>query len=162
MFHRQRIAALLLRFPFLSSGLRFVARQLHGRFSAGVVGVVLNTRGEILIVEHVFHPESPWGLPGGWLHQREAPTVALERELLEELGIMVEVGKPLLVSTGYSSTNHIDISFLCRTDSDAIALSSELLDFRWVPPEALPRMNPFHTASVAATIGTSDNKVLSQ
>jgi len=132
---------------------------MHGRFSAGVVGVVLNVHGEILIVEHVFHPECPWGLPGGWLNPGEAPQDGLRREMLEELGIAVEVGQPLLVNTGYSSRTHLDISFLCQTNSAAISLSSELLDFRWVTPATLPRMKPFHTASVAAVMTASGNEV---
>src|SRR5438477_5793662 len=81
-----RVAQFLLRYPFLAKVIKHVVRLFQGRYSAGVVGVVVNPRGEFLLVEHVFHPDCPWGLPGGWMGWREAPVDAVQRELSEETG----------------------------------------------------------------------------
>ena len=46
----------------------------------------LMTQGQVLLVEHVFHPYAPWGLPGGWIDRNESPSqTAVIRELQEEL-----------------------------------------------------------------------------
>src|SRR5688572_8171844 len=76
----RQVARILLQYPILAVLIRKIVRLFQGRYTAGVVGVVVNARGEVLIVEHVFHPESPWGLPGGWLGWREDPHLAVARE----------------------------------------------------------------------------------
>ena len=37
------------------------------KFLVGVVGVVLNDVGQILLVKHTYRGKYPWGLPSGWL-----------------------------------------------------------------------------------------------
>jgi 8-oxo-dGTP diphosphatase len=142
MLRRRRIAQVM----------RYSFRQLQGWYTAGVVGVVVNSRSEVLLVEHVFHPEWPWGLPGGWLGRGESPQHGLQRELQEETGLSVSILRPLLIDNGYYFRTHLDISFLCRAENEVQALSSELLDYRWVRPDDLPEMVPFHAASIAAAI----------
>jgi len=137
--------------------MRFAFHMLQPRFTAGVVGVVLNSRGEVLLVEHVFHPRAPWGLPGGWLERGETPIQGLQRELREEMGIQVSVSRPLLVETGYYYQSHLDIAFLCQAESEVSSLSSELLDYRWTNLEDLPEMLPFHHAAVL--VATSQRKI---
>jgi 8-oxo-dGTP diphosphatase len=54
--------------------------------------IVLNKQGKILLLQRsskdVFEP-GKWELPGGKLEQGQDTTHALEREVLEEAGIMV-------------------------------------------------------------------------
>jgi 8-oxo-dGTP diphosphatase len=145
-----RIALSLLRRKTVARMMRYSFRQLQGWYTAGVVGVVQNAAGEILIVEHVFHPEYPWGLPGGWLNRGESPQSGLQRELREETGLAVRIVRPLLIENGFYFRTHLDISFLCLAQNEVQALSSELLAYRWVRPEALPELLPFHAASIAA------------
>jgi 8-oxo-dGTP diphosphatase len=129
--------------------LRYVYRLGQPRFSAGVVGVILNANNEVLLVEHVFHPRYPWGLPGGWLGANEHPIEALKRELREEASLDISVENLLLVTT-VQHFRHLDIAFLCRAESKVGDLNSELLDFRWTALDALPHeMAPFHRAAIA-------------
>jgi 8-oxo-dGTP diphosphatase len=151
----RQVARLLLRYPILAVIIRKIVRLFQGRYTAGVVGVVINSRGEVLIVEHVFHPDCPWGLPGGWLGWREAPHLAIARELKEETGLIVEVIKPLLVERGYSKT-HLDIAFLCIARTEPISLSSELLSYQWIHPNRVPEMLSFHKRSIAAALASDD------
>jgi ADP-ribose pyrophosphatase YjhB (NUDIX family) len=122
----------------------------QARYTAGVVGVIFNQVGKILVVEHVFHPNWSWGLPGGWLGRGEDPAAALGRELREETGIHITVLRPLLVQAGYRFTSHLDISFICRTEEDVVSISPELLSYAWLEPNAMPRLLPFHVASIEA------------
>lgn len=120
--------------------------------TAGAVGAVYNRDGKILIVEHVFHPKYPWGLPGGWMNRNEDPIQTVARELREETGLQVTVERPLIISAKSELRSHLDFGFLCRADSDEIHLSGELLDYRWITPgdDAVPPMMRFHTAVVEA------------
>ena len=147
--NKRRLSSLWQRAPWLLAFLISILRLTRARFTAGVVGVVCNADGAILVVEHVFHAPETWGLPGGWMGRREAPRDALRRELHEELGLIVSVLEPVHISQG-RDTGHLDMAFLCRAQNDVQYLSGELMDYRWVDPEALPPLPPFHRAAVDA------------
>lgn len=87
MSAKRLLAQLIQKVPPLYTFLLHLLNRISARFTVGVTGVVFNHRGEILLLEHVFHSPSPWGLPGGWVRRRERPQDALRRELLEELGL---------------------------------------------------------------------------
>ena len=150
---KRSLATLLRRYPITQYLLLIVARTIAARFTAGVVGIVLDDAGRVLVVEHVFHPRTPWGLPGGWLESGESPSVGLAREIAEETGLEVEVLRPLLVDvTPYGGRRHLDIAYLCaaRGDVSALNLSREILDYDWVAPDDVPRMVDFHQAAMDA------------
>ena len=123
-----------------------IFRLFQRKYTIGVVGVVINDIGEVLIVEHVFHPKHPWGLPGGWLDHSENPAETIIRELHEELTLTVETGPVLL--TEFTNRNHLDIAFLCDAKSEIGKLSNELLGYQWIKPEALPYIRIFHQRAI--------------
>jgi 8-oxo-dGTP diphosphatase len=135
--------------PWLIDVLRRLYRLGLPRFSAGVVGVIMNANDEILLVEHVFHPRYPWGLPGGWLGANEHPSEALKRELCEEAGLEIVIEDLLLVER-WPHFQHLDVAYLCRPENAVGDLNAELLDFRWAALDDLPpKMSPFHRAAIA-------------
>lgn len=140
------VAHTLRKVPWLIFPARSLWRLRQAKFSAGVVGVIFNNSGEILLVEHVFHPHTPWGLPGGWVGHREEPSDTLRRELQEELGLDVEIGPILLIALGWG--NHLDIAYRCYARGKIKMLSNELLDYRWYPPSQLPELFIFHQRAV--------------
>ncbi|MEL6403448.1 MAG: NUDIX hydrolase [Chloroflexota bacterium] len=143
---RERFASFIRRFPKVMLLPYYAYRFFQPKYSVGVVGVVLNARDEVLLVEHVFHPRVPWGLPGGWIGANEDPAETVVRELKEELNLTVYVER--LVLMGRTQYHHLDIAYLCRTDDSVGALSYELLGHRWVKEQDLPRMNPFHRQAI--------------
>lgn len=66
-----------------------------------VVAGVLFERGRVLLTQRKkgAHLEGLWELPGGKIDPDEDPRDALVRELREELGIEVEVGAPIEVTS---------------------------------------------------------------
>ena len=142
----RQIAALIRRYPFIIHLPYLISRRAQARYTAGVVAVIIDSRGRALIVEHVFHPHHPWGLPGGWLGHDEAPAAAIARELREELQLTVKVIETLHIAK--SSRSHIDIAFLCQAQSSIGKLSKELLDYQWAGPHQLPDMHPFHRRAI--------------
>ena len=151
----RQLAALIRRFPFLTR-LPFRAyRSRQARYTVGVAGVVLDERGRVLVVEHVFHPRHAWGLPGGWIDADEDPAQALKRELREELGLEVDVRGALHVARSFK--DHIDIAYLCHSRGPVARLNAELLDYRWAEADSLPDLRVFHRRAVTLALDADRN-----
>ncbi|MEQ8677398.1 MAG: NUDIX hydrolase [Aggregatilineales bacterium] len=131
-----------------------IFRLFQRKYTIGVVGVVFNKFGEVLIVEHVFHPKHPWGLPGGWLEHSETPSETIIRELREELTLTVETGPVLLME--FTNRNHLDIAFLCNAKSEIGNISKELLGYQWIKPETLPRIRFFHKRAIQQALSFNE------
>ncbi|RIQ19468.1 NUDIX domain-containing protein [Jiangella rhizosphaerae] len=69
------------------------ARQPRKRVSADVL--IRDVSGRILLVEPTYKPG--WDLPGGMAEANEPPDMAARRELHEELGIDLEIGRLLCI-----------------------------------------------------------------
>ena len=142
----QRVARVLRRNPWMVVAAWRVWRLTRPRFTMGVVGVIFNASGHVLLVEHVFHPYLPWGLPGGWVERQEDPAVSLRREMREELALDVEVGA--VVAVELVAHTHVDLAYRCFTRGEIGALSYELLDYGWFDPQHLPGTHLFHQIAI--------------
>jgi 8-oxo-dGTP diphosphatase len=152
---KQRVAAFLRRAPYLMAAASWVYRFRQEHITAGVVGVIANEVGHILLVEHVFHPKHPWGLPGGWMNRRENPDETICREAREETALTIAVVNPLLISRTDYLPHHLDIAYLCRLVGGEVRLSPELLSYRWMNAEQalteVPMVDFHRRALVSAT-----------
>ena len=151
-----RIAAAINRFPLLIRIFHSLWRLTRPHFSAGVIGVLFNPLGEVLVVEHVYHTPPRWGLPGGYVDRGEDPQVAIARELREELDLAVEVGP--VVALERAEGSHLDIAFLCHSNDSVGHLCEELLDYRWVSPDQLPEIRRFHRQAIVSALSFVDIK----
>ncbi|MEO0564996.1 MAG: NUDIX hydrolase, partial [Chloroflexota bacterium] len=106
------------------------------RFTIGAVGVVLDDDSRVLLVEHVFHPKVPWGLPGGWVDRSEDLETSVIREFQEELALKVSVERVLLVEISEAFPSHIDVVYLCQKHGAVGNHSRELLGYDWVSFDA--------------------------
>lgn len=149
---KRTLARIIARLPWSTSVAKGLLWRTRPRFTVGAVGVVLNAQDDVLLVEHVFHPQEPWGLPGGWVERNEGPRDGLKRELREETGLDVIVLEPLLIEKSLLPA-HLDVAFLCRAAGDVCRLSAELTNYRWTPLEDIPPLAPFHDAAVTAARG---------
>ncbi|MEO8611983.1 MAG: NUDIX hydrolase [Chloroflexota bacterium] len=146
----QYVAAFVRKAPWTIALGRVFWRFRQAKFSAGAVGVVFDGQGRVLLVEHVFHPYLPWGLPGGWVDRRESPAETVQRELREELELTVKVGPILMVETEFG--NHLDFAYLCYSDGRVGKLSSELLQYDWYDLANLPRLHKFHYQAITSAM----------
>lgn len=95
-----------------------------------------------------------WDLPGGGVEAGEMLVEALHREMREECGIDVDVGKMLFVAEGErirdSGRTGVWRSFFFRVEGDAaridISAEPEILDYRFVPRAELTPLlwAPYH------------------
>ncbi len=134
----------------------WLIRCITPALRVGVAGVVLNERGEILLLEHVFHRAYPWGLPGGWMARGESPAQTIRRELREEIGLNVEV-ESLLAIEADSDPHYLQIGYLCRALGQPARLNYEILSTRWISPDDLPGpIPPFHQDLIAQSCNFLD------
>ncbi|ASU84227.1 NUDIX domain-containing protein [Nocardiopsis gilva YIM 90087] len=110
-------------------------------------GLITDESGNVLIVDPNYRDH--WTLPGGVVEEGEAPHVACEREVAEEVGLRLTPG-PLLAlhwsaPQGVRPKPFVAFIFDCGTvASDAeITLQEEELDaYAFVEPEEAARMLP--------------------
>lgn len=127
-----------LKRPFVRQLMLWGIRLVVPKQRIGVGLIVMDQQNRILLLNHLFHPVSPWGLPGGWLEREEAPAEGALRELREETGITAVVGPPVHIARE-KTPSHIGMAFLAWADSDQpIVLSHEITEARWFTPETLP------------------------
>ena len=106
-------------------------RLRYGWHGVGVAALIRDDRGRILLVHRTYSNDEPWALPGGWLEGNEPIESALERELLEETGLRVRVGRVSAVErAGFAVVLLMDAELL-----DAVAefrASAEVSEVAWV------------------------------
>ena len=152
---RRTIQRLLTSFGPMKLLLRLAVRIFAPKNLVGVVGVILNDEGQVLLAEHVFRTRYRWGLPGGWVSRGEDPATALARELREELALEIEVGDVLLCRTEATvkrlfSPRSIGVAFMATTRGTPEVSSREILGTRWVPLESAgDELMPFQRDAVA-------------
>jgi 8-oxo-dGTP diphosphatase len=66
-------------------------RTFRPTHAVRVGAIVLNERGELLVVQHARRGERYWTVPGGSVEITESLDVALSREVREETGCVVDV-----------------------------------------------------------------------
>lgn len=119
--------------------------------TVGSNAFIINTKGKFLVVKRADNDEyfsGSWELPGGGVDENETPQESLKREVLEECGLKVEVGKPLGVHNFSINENGkevqvIEITFLCRLEDSEqqVALSHEHSDFQWISQSEIERLS---------------------
>jgi ADP-ribose pyrophosphatase YjhB (NUDIX family) len=131
--------ARIVRLPPVRTALALAVKVLVARHRTGVTVVCFNHAKQVLLLRHVFHPATPWDLPGGWLERDESPAECVLRELREETGLKAELG-PVIRLSREEQPAHISITYLARLNGSmaATTLSSEILESRWFAPDKLP------------------------
>src|SRR5262245_31752165 len=107
------------------------------KYLVGVVGVVFDEQGRVLVLNHTYRNRYPWGLPGGWAGGRERLEAALARELKEETGFEIAVGEVLHVRSGYPRPQ-VDVYFLCDYRGGIFRPDAEISEMRFCSIDELP------------------------
>jgi 8-oxo-dGTP diphosphatase len=116
---------------------RWSVRLIEPRFTASAGAVVVDERGRVLLLKHVFRMGSGWGIPGGFIEHGEQPEEALRRELREEVGLELESAEIVIVRT-MKKTKHLEIIFRCRSQGTVEPRSREIKVASWFAPDRLP------------------------
>jgi ADP-ribose pyrophosphatase YjhB (NUDIX family) len=110
----------------------------NDRFLVGVTGLGVDDHGRVLLARHRFGAPQ-WRFLGGFLHPKERVEDALAREILEETGLVIEVGPVLEVVTGHH-WQRVEVVFAYRVTGGTTVLTSEIEELRGFLPDALPEV----------------------
>lgn len=78
-----------------------------------------------------------WEFPGGKVRAGESPESCLQREILEELGVLIRTKQPLPPVNCHYETGSIRlIPFICEISKGSIR-PAEHSDYRWLSPGEL-------------------------
>jgi len=104
-----------------------------------VAGLVVDDTGRVLLTQRRADQDLPleWEFPGGKIESGEAPTTALIRELQEELGITVSVGRVWdVLFHPYPDYDVLMLVYPCRIDQGE-PKCLEVADMAWTAPSGL-------------------------
>jgi 8-oxo-dGTP diphosphatase len=105
-----------------------------------VAGLIVGDDRRILITQRRADQPLPlqWEFPGGKVELGEAPVAALARELREEIGVTVDVGRIWdALFHAYPTFDLVMLVYACRIREGA-PRAIEVADLAWVEPPALP------------------------
>ena len=129
-----------------------MVRTLSPSHTVGAICVIERADGRVLLVRQAYR--NHWGLPGGLLQRKEAAEDGARREVLEEVGLRVDlVGEPAVVHE--ADPQRVDLVFRARlaTEADADGAqprSPEIIEVRWFAPDALPTLQHETQAAISA------------
>ncbi|MGE3769160.1 MAG: (deoxy)nucleoside triphosphate pyrophosphohydrolase, partial [Kofleriaceae bacterium] len=106
-----------------------------------VAGLVVDDQKRVLITQRAATWSLPlqWEFPGGKVEPGEAPVAALERELLEEIGARVVVGRIWdVLFHAYPAFDLVMLVYACRLAPGEVAKVVEVADLAWVATSELP------------------------
>ena len=103
-----------------------------------VTAAIVEDRGRYFVTRRLkgAHLEGLWEFPGGKIEPGESLADGLRRELQEELGTEVEIGKEVFTVTHHYPDRSVELHFLACT---FLNVPEPLLgqEMRWVPRDEL-------------------------
>lgn len=123
----------------MQTGREAVLRRYPSRPVIGVGGILLD--GErVLLVRRGREPlKGVWSIPGGRVELGESLTGAVERELLEEVGLHVRAVEPVEIfervvrdKEGRVEYHYVLIDYLCDVVGGRLAAGDDAAETRWV------------------------------
>jgi 8-oxo-dGTP diphosphatase len=110
-----------------------IMKHLH------VACAIIEDEGKVLCTQRSKAMSLPlkWEFPGGKIDPNELPEDCLRRELIEELGLHVNIGRALPPQTHHYPTFTVTLyPFICTMEAGKIILH-EHAAVVWLPPEKL-------------------------
>jgi 8-oxo-dGTP diphosphatase len=138
------------------------SRAYPDRPFVGVGAVVVDDAARVLLVKRRFEPlAGQWSLPGGAVDVGETLEACVVREMREETGLDVEVGRVIEVfdrimhdAEGRVQYHYVLVDYVCRPVGGTLTAASDVADVAWVAHGGLAeyRLTDKATAVIAQGI----------
>lgn len=116
-----------------------IMRVFQDQFLVGVTGIIFNPKNEVLLFKHTYR-QTRWSLPGGYIKSKEHPFEALEREILEESGLVVSAEEQLKIRTD-RETSRLDVTVRGIYIGGEFKPTHEVSEFGFFAFENLPQIS---------------------
>jgi 8-oxo-dGTP pyrophosphatase MutT (NUDIX family) len=114
--------------------------RLSRSLTLGVRGVVLDSQGRVLLLRHTYTPG--WHFPGGGVEKGETAARALQRELVEEAGVIAEESAMELVAVYANHTffpnDHVLLYRITQWTQGKATSRGEIEEVQFVTPASPP------------------------
>jgi 8-oxo-dGTP diphosphatase len=125
------------------------------------VGAVIVQGEHVVLIRRRFEPlAGQWSLPGGAVDVGETLAECVAREMLEETGLVVEVGPVIEVfdrivrdDDGRVRFHYVLVDYLCRPVGGVLAAGSDVADAVLVHPSDLGQFAPADPATAVIRRG---------
>jgi 8-oxo-dGTP diphosphatase len=125
----------------------WLAWRLHSRFGVGVTGIVRAQDGRVLLLRHrLWSADGRWGFPSGFARRGETFQETVVREVREETGLTVRIGRLVELRSGFRYRVEVYYEATLVGGIDGLVLDGrEILEARLFALDALPPgMPPLH------------------
>ena len=111
---------------------------------------VIVKNGKVLVLREASYDEATqvgrYGFPGGRLNPGEPFLDGLQREVREETGLVVSIGKPIFIGEWFPVIKEVKnqivaIFFVCEPITDVVTLSEEHDEYKWINLAESEEMN---------------------
>jgi 8-oxo-dGTP pyrophosphatase MutT (NUDIX family) len=120
----------------------------------GVMVLLSDADGRVLLVRHTYGAQWAWELPGGWVRAGEEPVAAARRETFEELGADVAEWDALGAVDGLWFFKHERLTFFAAPwpGGEPLVDPVEIAEAAWFDPARPPAPLGRGTEAVFATL----------
>lgn len=122
------------------------------RHPVPAVGAYIIRNEEILLIRRAAEPDKDkWSIPGGRIEWGETMQEAVKREVLEETGLVVEVGEVagvidrIVRQDDEIAFHYLIIDFFADVVSGEVCPATDVSDCRWVPLSEIRKMDVTNT-----------------
>ena len=113
-----------------------------------ITAVIKNATGDKFLIikrskNEIAYP-GKWAFPGGKVEKGQDILQTLQREVKEEVGLEIENYKRYLKDYTFvrpDDHNVVGFCFLVRAKSEAVQISPDFEDFKWITPQELSNFN---------------------
>lgn len=137
-----------------------ILRIFEDQFLIGVTGVIFTKDNKVLLLKHSYRKVT-WSLPGGYIKAKEHPKEALEREILEETGLVISADTRYKIRTD-RETARLDIIYIGVLIGGTFKASNEVTEAGFFTIDTLPNIRKDQLILIERIIRERNEKTIEE